>query len=158
MTIRPGQPCPPCPWLVANHGKPHPDGWYTKRNRDRLWVGLRRGERMSCHPTDPSNPVSDKATAAGYRPAPEHAAVRECVGALVLQQRELQILSDLGGHLPLYRSRRPKGLLRAGVTRLVQRLLFGGLPNTEPGMPKPNLNAPVGHDPLPWTTRTTDDG
>ena len=54
-------PCQACPWRVENHGKRHPDGWYTKANLRRLWSGIRRGEEMSCHPTDPSNPVSERA-------------------------------------------------------------------------------------------------
>lgn len=54
-------PCAQCPWRTSNQGKRHPDGWYTKANLRRLWAGLRRGERMTCHPTDPANPVSDKA-------------------------------------------------------------------------------------------------
>ncbi len=57
------RPCSSCPWLIANHGRPHPDGWNTKRNRDRLWAKLRTGDSMSCHKTDVSNPVPDEAAA-----------------------------------------------------------------------------------------------
>jgi hypothetical protein len=31
-------------------------GWYTKANLQRLWAGMRRGEDMTCHPTDPDKP------------------------------------------------------------------------------------------------------
>src|SRR5690349_1270948 len=82
-------PCSHCPWRTENHGKPHPDGWYTAANRKRLWAKLRRGESMSCHPTDPENPVSEKARAAGAVVAKEGSQVRECIGAIVLQQREV---------------------------------------------------------------------
>jgi hypothetical protein len=146
------EPCRACPWRIDNHSKPHPDGWYTKANRDRLWSKLRRGEGMSCHPTDPRNPVSDRAQEVGYRPAPEHAEVRECVGALVLQQREGQIINDMltaGGTFTGYRKRRPRGLTREGIAVVIERLIFGGTLGTR-AMPKPDLNAPVGHDPLPW--------
>lgn len=142
-------PCPPCPWLTANHGRPHPDGWYTRRNRDRLWAGLRRGNRMSCHPTDPENDVTPAARAAGYRPAPAHSEARECIGGLILQQREMQLLND-SQEITTYQRQRPRGLTREGIARLLERLLFG---DTSPAdaVPRPNLNAPVSHNPLPWT-------
>jgi hypothetical protein len=144
-------PCRACPWRAENHGKRHPDGWYSKANRARLWSGLRRGEGMSCHPTDPANPVSEQAERAGYKAAPEHAEVRECVGALVLQQREMQLLNDLGS-IAEYRRERPRGLTAEGIARLVERLVFGGAFGSRP-MPRPDLNAEVGHDPLPWLVR-----
>jgi hypothetical protein len=145
-------PCIACPWRTANHGRRHPDGWYTAANRDRLWAGLRRGEQMSCHPTDPDNPVSDAAAAAGYRPAPEHAQRRECVGAIVLQQRELMLVQE-APTIAAYRKDRPRGLTREGIARLVERAIFGGTPIGGPAMPRPDLNGEVGHGPLPWTPR-----
>lgn len=146
-------PCGSCPWLTVNHGKRHPDGWYTKANRDRLWSKLRRGEPMSCHRTDPANPVSEPAQAAGYRPAPEHAQARECAGALILQQREMQHVSDLQADLPAYRKLSPRGLTLDGIQRLLGRLVLGGTPLAL-AMAKPNLNEPVSHDPLPaWQPR-----
>jgi hypothetical protein len=151
---RPPDPCLPCPWRTENHGKPHPDGWYTKTNRNRLWAGLRRGEDMSCHPTDPRNEVSEAAQAAGYRPAPERAEARECVGAWVLKQREVQIFQDLDGDLARYRAERPRGLTRVGILAAVSRIIFGGTFLGGPQVGRPNLNAPVGHDGLPWTPRT----
>ncbi len=148
-------PCRACPWLIENHGKPHPDGWYTKRNRDRLWVGLRNGEQMSCHPTDPRNPVSDRAAEAGYQAAPEHAQTRVCTGGLVLQQREMQLFSEAES-LAAYRRARPRGMTRTGLWALANRLVFGGTCLGGDEMTRPNLNAQVGHDPLPWTTRTAE--
>lgn len=151
--IEPGpQPCRQCPWLTSNHGKPHPDGWYTKANRARLWAGLRRGEAMSCHPTDPGNPVSLRAQAQGYQPAPAHAERRECAGALILQQRELQLASEAPA-LSTYLRARARGLTRVGVARLVERVAFGGTPFGGRAMPRPDLNAPVSMDDLTWDRR-----
>lgn len=59
--------CSACPWRLANQGKRHPDGWYAKANLSRLWSRLRRGEAMSCHPSDPNNEVSEKAQALGLQ-------------------------------------------------------------------------------------------
>lgn len=146
--------CKACPWRLANQGKRHPDGWYTKRNLARLWAGLRRGGNMSCHPTDPRNPVSDQAQARGYHPAPDHAEVRECVGSLVLRQREVTLLDrDHKGDPARYRAARPRGLTRDGIASVIERLLFGGTIIGGAPMPLPDLNDPdIGYGPLGnWT-------
>ena len=72
-------PCAACPWLTANHRRPHPDGWYSDANRRRLWSGLRTGDApgMTCHPTDPNN-----------QPVGDHVVTRECTGAWLLVARE----------------------------------------------------------------------
>lgn len=136
-------PCNSCPWLTANHGKPHPDGWYTARNRARLWAGLRRGEAMSCHKTDPANPVPE-----GCTPVPEGTTVHECTGGLILQQREVMKVSAVGGPRP-YRKAHKAGLTVPGILRVVERIMFGGVPVIG-GLPvtKPDLNAEVSHPPL----------
>lgn len=147
-------PCADCPWRTSNQGKRHPGGWYTKANLQRLWSGLRRGERMTCHPTDPDNPVPE-----GWRKAPLGRATAECTGALILQQREMQRVSDIleaGGALSDYRRAHPRGLTQFGVAKLVGELLFGGAPvigSLE--MSKPDLNSPdVSYERLtPWETR-----
>lgn len=146
-------PCGTCPWRNENHGKRHPDGWYTRRNQDRLWGGLRRGDAMSCHPTDPGNEVSPAAQAAGYKPAPEGAKVIECRGGMILQQREMHLLQeDHDNDLSAYRRARPFGLTRDGVRELVLRLLLGGVPFVGGRkMPLLNLDLPVSHHRLPWT-------
>lgn len=146
------QPCRQCPWLIENHGKRHPDGWYRKANRARLWAGLRRGEAMSCHPTDPANPVSLRAQAAGSRPAPAHAEVRECIGALILQQREMQLAGE-HPRFATYQRARARGLTRTGLARLLERYLLGGTPLGGRAMSRPNLNTPVAMDDLPWEVR-----
>lgn len=139
-------PCSSCPWLIANHGKPHPHGWYTKANRERLWAKLRRGDSMSCHPTDPDNPVPE-----GHRAAPEDSIVKECTGALVLQQREVmnfQAAKDRGA----YRKQHPRGMTLLGLAAVIERVMFGGLMGSLK-MTKPDLNEPVGHDGLNWVQR-----
>jgi hypothetical protein len=144
-------PCGTCPWRLGNHGRRHPDGWFTKANRDRLWSQLRRGEMMSCHPTDPANPVSEKAQEAGYRPAPEGATRLECRGAVIIQQRELHLLINrYDMSVADYRRDRPRGLTRDGISAMVARLAFGGTFLGGPKVARPDLNAAVGHDPLPW--------
>lgn len=155
-------PCVHCPWRLSNQGKPHPDGWYTRGNLARLWKGLRAGEGMSCHPTDPDNHVSDAARAAGYRPAPPGTVRQECRGAVILQQREMHLLCDENGHdnnVKAYRAARPDGLTRQGIQAIAARLIFGGVPILGgPKMPRPNLNHPdTGYDRLPWTPVAEDD-
>ncbi len=145
-------PCVTCPWRLDNHGRKHPDGWFTKANRNRLWYRLRGGEMMSCHPTDPTNPVSEKAQEAGYRPAPEGSKVLECRGAVILQQREMALLIErYGADIRAYRRDRPRGLTRDGVQVMIARIAFGGVPLMGgPRIGRPDLLARVGHDPLPW--------
>lgn len=142
------RPCSACPWRTSNHGKPHPDGWYTARNRERLWGGLRRGVSMTCHPTDPDNPVP-----ASQAPVSPSATTHECTGGHVLQQRELHYLDRIlrdGGTWADYRRAHPRGLTREGAAELVSRLAFGGLPLVGGApMSRPNLNEPdVSHPPL----------
>lgn len=107
---------------------------------------------MSCHPTDPANPVSLRAQAAGFRPAPAHAEVRECVGALVLQQRELQLASE-HPRFSTYVRARARGLTKVGLAILLERFILGGTPLGGPPLPRPNLNEPVGMDGLEWESR-----
>ena len=50
-------PCTGCPWRTANHGTPHPGGFYRRTNLRRLWARIRQGGGIqSCHPTDPGHP------------------------------------------------------------------------------------------------------
>ena len=140
MTLREAaeSPCVHCPWRTSNQGKRHPDGWYAKKNLRRMWAGLRRGESMSCHPTDPRNLGSPRAVQAGYRPAPETAVTRECCGALILQQRELALLQGpYSTNLARYCRERRGGLTKMGIARLVNRMIFGhcdSWPMTRPAL------------------------
>lgn len=143
------KPCVDCPWRTANHSRRHADGWFTIRNRNRLWAALRRGEAMSCHMTDTENPIPE-----GYREVPEGAVTHECAGANILQQRELHLFQEITkvhspvNSLQVYRSLRPRGLTREGLAEIFTRIV--GWPGMA-RMPLLNLNEEVSHPPLPWT-------
>lgn len=113
-----GRACQYCPWRIANQGKRHPNGWYTKTNLRRLWAGLRTGEApgMTCHPTDPNNLVPDS------WPVKPKAGVTtvECSGALLLVQRELRLYERLVAKYDRaatkrYRVLHPRGLTTTGA-------------------------------------------
>ena len=122
-------PCAECPWRTVNQGQRHPHGFYSKANLRRLWAGLRRGERMSCHPTD-----SRMAEFEGYEHTAEVETTHECMGALVLVQREAQKFQDIVAEFGwaegsmLYRRRHPMGLTREGLAATVERVIFAGSP------------------------------
>lgn len=139
-------PCSACPWRLENHGVRHPDGWYTKANRARLWARLRRGESMTCHPTDQRNPLPP-----GFDPVPDGVTTHECTGALVLQQRELHrfnLIAEAGGDLRSYLRRYARGMTRNGLAEVVARYMR--MPYTAAMPHGLDLNAPVGVDGLPW--------
>lgn len=138
-------PCSACPWRTSNHGKPHPHGWYTAKNRARLWSKLRRGDSMTCHPTDPENEVP-----AGTRPVSKDATTHECAGGLVLQQRELEKVQGFKT-LKDYLKATPLGLTVRGFAVLVNRVVFSGVEAVMGGgaeMTRPDLNELVSHEPL----------
>lgn len=86
------KPCAQCPWRISNHGKPHPGGFYTRRNIKRLWNQIRSGGRpQGCHLTDPSHPDH---IAAGCAP---NAKAQECPGSVILIKRELLTLTNSVG-------------------------------------------------------------
>jgi hypothetical protein len=78
------RPCAQCPWRTRNQTRRDRHGFYKLENLRRLWDGLRDGERMTCHPTDPEMAEFD-----GYEATAGRERTRECAGALVLIQREL---------------------------------------------------------------------
>ena len=146
-------PCRGCPWRLANQGQRHQHGFYCQANLARLWARLRRGERMTCHPTDPR-----MAEFEGYERAAGAKFTTECAGALILQQREVdtfQRLIKAGGTLADYRQRRPRGMARGGCLRIGSRRLVG-VPGAVP-MTAMNLDTPgIGHELLgEWTPPTT---
>jgi hypothetical protein len=158
--VAPPRPCPACPWRAANQGRRHPGHWYTQANLRRLWAGLRSGEDMSCHPTDPGNPVPE-----GMKGAPRGARVLECAGAHILRQREFmrfqhillrEAHDDLSTGLRLYRERHPRGLTKAGIMAIVARHVFGSVPLLGSGvLPHPDLREPgiTGPGLVPWTEK-----
>lgn len=152
------KPCAACPWRLENQGTPHPHGWYTKKNLAFLWSRLRRGEAMSCHPTDPGNPVPE-----GWKVVPADRVPHECAGALVLMQREVMNFSAIvkadperSDALQVYRRLHSKGLTRDGLAEIVSREAFRGVPLLGGvDMTKPNLNdVEMGYPPLGiWEVR-----
>jgi hypothetical protein len=63
---------------------------------------------MTCHPTDPNNEVPE-----GSRAAPEGSEPKECAGALLLVQRELNAFQkDHKGYL---KARGRRGLSKEGI-------------------------------------------
>lgn len=133
--------CSACPWRLSNQGQPHPHNFYSKTNLKRLWKGLRRGERMSCHPSDPR-----MAEFTGYEDCAERAKTSECTGALILQQREFMLFQEIAKDTPkgssglkAYAKQRPNGLTREAFIVLVDRAMFAAV-NQDVAMAKPNLS------------------
>ena len=111
------KPCAQCPWRTENHGKRHPNGFYTKRNLKRLWNQVRKGGGVqSCHRTDTNHPDHVEAGAKGDQ-------VHECMGSIVLVWRELRafenILAEAGMDMdegvPQYLAQHPEGLSKRGL-------------------------------------------
>lgn len=134
--------CAACPWRTKNQGTPHPHGWYTKSNLARLWAKLRHGDSMSCHPTDPNVEVPE-----GTKPVPEGTETRECMGGLILQQREMMRFQDAPSSYP----KRAPQMTKRGLAVLVNRSIF----SMHKPMPLPDLNdSDVQYEPLgKWERR-----
>jgi hypothetical protein len=98
-------PCATCPFLRVNFGKPNPEGydpkktaaehgrqffdWYSEKNLARLWNGgLKRGEGMLCHATDPT---AHEYGGARVSPGNE----RICIGALTIVFRHVHFFEEL---------------------------------------------------------------
>jgi hypothetical protein len=113
---------------------------------------MRRGERMTCHPTDPR-----MVEWPGYEGTGNSREVRECAGALILQQREFEVCqSDYKANVAQYRRERSMGLTKDGLRAILHRALFGATP-LGGGLPMAsvNLNDPdTYHEPLgEWEPR-----
>lgn len=94
--------------------------WYSKKNLMRLWNGLRRGEAMVCHATDP------QANDYGGKPAPK-GHDRLCVGQLILIHRHLKLLERTASFAAYRNGAGKYPLTKEGLGRWVERILFGGL-------------------------------
>lgn len=108
--------CSHCPWRIGNQGKRTTDGFYSKANLQRLWNGMKQGEQMSCHPTDPR--MNEFESAPRVR---DDATTHVCAGATILLQREymrFQELMQADGEMGY---RRYRGL---GGPRLTRDALF----------------------------------
>lgn len=88
-------PCKGCPFRPENFGKRTDGGFYTKKNIRRLWSGVRRGEVMICHATDPNA----HETGSPAKPKPgqiKEGGERVCLGALALYRQEEALLVEAG--------------------------------------------------------------
>jgi hypothetical protein len=113
-------PCDTCPWKGKNFNASTPDPktaerhWYTTNNLKRLWEGIRQGERMICHDTDPKSKTygNTKNVKAGYE--------RDCVGSLILVMRSIQRLE----RVPFkdYRKGKGKRMTRDGAAAWCWRI------------------------------------
>jgi hypothetical protein len=123
------KPCDQCPWRLANQGKKHKFGFYTKANLRRLWNQVRGGgTAQSCHLTDPSHPDH---IAVGAKPG---ATAQECPGSVILVLREVQRMADANNVIDdtapkRYLAARKKGLTKLGILYWVfRRIHLGGVP------------------------------
>jgi hypothetical protein len=133
---RTASPCATCPWLRENHGKVNPadPSWYTLANAKRLWNGIRQGEAMICHATDP-----ESADYGGKGAKPGHE--RMCVGMLVLVARTFKML---GTTKPAEYKKGAGGKMRMtprGILAWIERFTFRG---SAIGTPKDVM--PVSYD------------
>jgi len=152
------KPCDACPWRIANQGKRKPRAWYSLSNLRRLWSGLRDGERMTCHPTDPDNPLPP-----GARALPEDVKTRECTGALIVVQREVTKFQECAAQAEAagkrdgfgrYQKMQPCGMTIGGILATAERALFGGTVLGGTKMTLPNLNDDeIGAPWLSWEDR-----
>lgn len=146
-------PCATCPWRRENHGKPHADGWYDPKNLRRLWNGIRQGEQMICHATDPESIDygGDREVSPGHE--------RICVGALALVQAHVEVIEKIAKGLPegqrtLWRDYRKVAsvpnlrMTMRGVHAHAERIIFGGVFG---GVPVPRTLTDCGTISVPWS-------
>jgi hypothetical protein len=125
--MKPGDPkpllrvCASCPFLIENHGKPHPAKWYSTGNLRRLWNGLRSGRApgMVCHATDPDS--KGYGGTAEIRPGRES----QCAGAWLLILQNANAFSA-GKPQPFQ-----PPLARSVLAEIAWKLITGTLPDVE---------------------------
>lgn len=150
MTERCGlAPCKGCPFLRANQGKRTKGGFYTVKNLRRLWHGVRTGETMICHATDPN--AYETGSPAEPKPGQiKEGGERVCLGALFLYKREEALMAELED-FKLYR-KDPRSatpaMTREGFLRVIEAVMFGGTPlGSGIKFLMPDMTADVA---LPW--------
>jgi len=87
-------PCDSCPFRKKNHFQPNPEwmipgdiqNWYDEANLRRCWDGVRSGEMMNCHSTDPEQSSR----------VPEGTKIWACSGAVGYVYAELNNAAVLG--------------------------------------------------------------
>lgn len=130
--------CSHCPWRIGNQGKRTTDGFYSKVNLQRLWAGLKDGQAMSCHPTDPRMNEFESAPR-----VKDDAVTHECTGATILVQREWMVFQELmqehGEHgFRRYRALGGPRMTREGLWAVAMRASLGDSPVTA-AMGRPDL-------------------
>ena len=142
-------PCAHCPWRKSNQGKRHAGGWYTLKNLRRLWAGLRSGEApgMTCHPTDPNNPLPE-----GFKEVSKETETKECAGALLLVIRELKLIEKISkedNSLDRYFRERKRGLTKNGAAFwIMSRIQAAGTPLGGPPIPNLEEDPDIQYNPL----------
>lgn len=119
--------CDTCPFLVGNHGKKHPAGWYRRANIRRLWDGLRTAKApgMVCHSSDP-----DSVTYGSIKAIHPDVKKRECAGALILI---IKHVNDAGKFKVFrdYQRQHAKPLTLRALRYWVDRYVFMQLPSVD---------------------------
>jgi hypothetical protein len=129
MTTFLTKPCAQCPWRLANQGKRHANGFYTKANLRRLWNQVRQGGApQSCHLTDPTHPDH---VANGCKPG---STPQECPGSIILIQREFARAANekheiSNESVATYLRWRKRGITKKGFLYwALQRMQFANVP------------------------------
>lgn len=141
-------PCKGCPFLRSNHGKKTAEGFYTVKNLRRLWSGVRTGEIMICHSTDPN--AHETGSPAHPKPGQiKKGNERVCLGALFLYRREEKLMAELRD-FKLYR-KDPRAakppMTVSGFLRIIDTVMFSAVSNPGIEFIEPDMTADVA---LPW--------
>lgn len=134
--------CETCPWLIKNHGKPHPHHWYAKWNIRRLWNGIRNGKAagVTCHASDP------KAPAYGGHNIRASSQPHPCAGAILYLSKHVDAMNDAPSY-DAYRNLFDLPVSKKVFLKLLERQLFSGkaMPDVE------DRRDEIG---VPWEERT----
>lgn len=116
--------------------------WFSTRNLKRLWHGIRKGEAMLCHASDPNaSEYGGKNTTPGHE--------RACVGCLALAERHLRVLENVT--IKEYNGRISSGIrfTKHGFARWVDRIMFSF---SKERLPAPDQSLDFG---VPWECEIT---
>lgn len=120
--------CATCPWRKANQENPPanlPKEWYTRKNLDRLWNGVRTGKTPNhiCHALDPD--------AKDYGGPEKSGGVKQvCAGMTFLLIQEVNAM-NAAGTLKGYQEAREKPLSKRGALVVLEQSVFGGYPTVD---------------------------
>jgi hypothetical protein len=141
-------PCKGCPFLRANQGLPTKEGFYTVKNLRRLWSGVRTGEIMICHSTDPN--AHETGSPAHPKPGQiKPGSERVCLGALFLYKREERLMAEVKSYKAYRtdpRAAKPP-MTKVGFLSVAEAVLFKELSGPGIQFLMPDMTADVA---LPW--------